>query len=224
MKTFLYALRLSSLFVVTAAPVFSADNYKLPIGAAPLSKLPPQLHRPAPPAKPRAAAANPFIKRMQRVEANEKEEKAHATTLYPCQFSASQLELIVNAPLKGERDGKREAVALRFEGLGTVKVSSKVQNSLLNTIKEAINIKNLNGLTISSNTLIAVDPKITAEYLHICQANYKGGTAQEEERKTGKQCKGKLIEYILMKNGAPLRYTLRGESFEAKLIFSITTQ
>lgn len=212
-KLFLYSFMLSSIFVL-GSPVLASDE------------------KDSKEAILRKSASNPFVSRLQRAQNAEKEERESARSLYPETLNAEQIKLIINSPLKriSSLVTKREAVPLNDPKLGEIKVSSKVQNTLLNSIKEAIDIRVLNGevegLTIYDDMQITVHPHVTARFHQICQATYQGSTAQEEEKKTGKRKKGQLIEYILIKDRVPIQYLSQGsrQKSDAKLILSITTQ
>jgi hypothetical protein len=182
---------------------------------------------------PDAKKSNPFGKRMQHAHEKKEEEK----TLYPKVFDAKQIGEIVNAdivPYKSGKGDKREAVPLYDESLGQIKVSCKVDNSILNQIKAEIDEGFLDGKTDRlrindskyGTTCITVHPDIIAKFSQVSHPVYQGSTAQEETKKTGQPMKGMIVEYILERNGTPIRYyaPLSEQQTTAKLFVSVTSK
>jgi hypothetical protein len=176
---------------------------------------------------------NPFGPMIKRAQVERKKEIEKAKELYPKEFDAFDIQDIVNAPPKQYSDTTymRYAVFVDHKKFGRIKVSSKVDNKILNPIKAAIDKSVIEGriesLSVNDSTRIEVHPHIKAIFKELIQANYGGGTAQEERERTNQSIIGRLAVYTLYLNGEPFKYRLGDSSatkITATLILSITSR
>lgn len=174
---------------------------------------------------------NPFVSRFQRAQT------AQEKPPYP-DFNAEQIGAIINAGTveiksasrwSSSTSKKRVAITLYDENLGEIKVSSKTESGALNSIKKAIAEgvinRTVSNISVSEDTEITVHPEVKAIYNDLIQAKYEGSTSKEEERKTRKEKKGQLLEYLLCRNGVPIQYmgAKASQMTNAKLILSVTS-